>query len=107
MDAVGFRPDLYPDLHAVVRNITIDYLRPLDGVRPIRVALWVTRLRSCTMTTAFELQSEDGGSIFSRGTRETCRIKVGQLEPEMWTDDYLARFGGWLTSQNASPASVL
>lgn len=106
MEATGFRPDLYPDLHAVVRNITIDYLLPLDGVRSIQVALWVTKLRSCTMTTAFELRSDDGATVFSRGTRETCRIKVGRLEPEIWTDNYLTRFGEWLEARNMDPTPV-
>lgn len=107
METEGFRPDLYPDLHAVVRNINIEYLRPLDGVRPILVTLRVIKLRSCTMTTAFELRSEDGETVFSQGTRETCRIKVGRLEPEIWTDNYLTRFGEWVTSKDANPASVL
>ena len=106
MGAPGFRPDLYPDLHAVVRKVEIEYLNPVNRVGAIEIALRVTRLRSCTMTTAFELRSTDGKTVYSRGTREICRIKVGELRPEMWTDDYLERFGKWMTSQDANPASV-
>ena len=106
MGAPGFRPDLYPDLHAVVSRVNVSYLRPVEGVGDIQVALRVTRLRSCTMTTAFELRSTDGLTVFSKGERETCRIKVGRLEPEMWTDDYLARFGEWVTARKTDPASV-
>jgi acyl-CoA thioesterase FadM len=104
MDAPGFRPDIYPDLHAVVRSLKIEYLIPLGGVRPILVALRVVRLRSCTMTTAFELRSIDGQTVFSRGERETCRVKIGELRPGMWSDQYLERFGAWLDSANAPAA---
>jgi acyl-CoA thioester hydrolase len=106
MDAPGFRPDIFPDLHAVVRKIEIEYLRPVQGVGPILVTLRVTRLRSCTMTTAFELRSADGETIFSQGTRETCRIKVGALRPEMWTDRYLERFGAWVEKETTSSDQV-
>ena len=96
MDAPGFRPDVYPDLHAVVRKLNIEYLRPLDGVRPILVTLRVVRLRSCSMNIAFELLSEDGEILFSRGERETCRVKTGELAPAMWSDEFIERFGMWV-----------
>ena len=102
MGAPGFRPDLYPDLHAVVRKVEIEYLNPVNHVGSIEIALRVTRLRSCTMTTAFELRSTDGKTIYSRGTREVCRIKVGELRPEMWTDDYLERFGKWVDERRVT-----
>jgi len=66
----------------------------------------VTKLRSCTMTTAFELRSADGETVFSHGTRETCRIKVGELRPEMWTDRYLERFGEWVEKETTSSDQV-
>ncbi len=106
MGAEGFRPDLFPDLHAVVRRMEIEYLRPLAGVVPITVALWVTRLRSCTMTTAFELKSRDGATVYSRGEREVCRVKAGELRPEMWSDAYLARFGEWVSPESVSAPGV-
>lgn len=95
MGAEGFRPDLFPDLNAVVRRLNIEYVRPLAGVVPITVALCVTRLRSCTMTTAFELRSADGTAVYSRGEREICRVKPDELRPELWSDGYVARFGEW------------
>jgi acyl-CoA thioesterase FadM len=106
MGAEGFRPDLFPDLNAVVRRMEIEYLRPLAGVVPITVALWVTRLRSCTMTTAFQLRSRDGATVYSRGEREVCRVKAGELRPALWTDAYLARFGEWVSPEPVSAPGV-
>ena len=95
MGTEGFRPDVYPDLNAVVRRMNIEYLRPLAGLKDIVVALAVTKLRSCSMTTAFELRSRDGREVYSRGEREVCRVKFGELRPALWSDAYLARFGEW------------
>jgi acyl-CoA thioester hydrolase len=93
--ACGFDPLRYPDLNAVVRRLSIDYLSPLFGVRPILVTLRVARLRSCAMDTAFELRSADGGTLFSRGLREVCRVSPGSLRPTLWSDAYMESFAQW------------
>jgi acyl-CoA thioesterase FadM len=105
MGAEGFRPDLFQDLNAVVRRLNIEYLRPLAGVVPITVALWVTRLRSCTMTTASSSAAAmaqpciPGAS--ARSARENRRTAARNV-----SDAYLARFGEWVSREPLSASGM-
>ncbi len=100
MEVAGFEPERYPDQNGVVRHMSIDYLRPLYGVRDIIVTLRVVRLRACSMSVAFELRSADGSELFSKGEREVCRVKHGELRPSMWSEQYRERFSRWLDAAN-------
>jgi len=96
MNSVGFDPARFPDQNSVVRKLNIDYLHPLSGMRIILVTMRVTQLRSCAMTTAFELRNEDGKTVFSRGLREVCRVKAHELKPTMWSEEYRQNFAPWV-----------
>ncbi len=94
--APGFAPFVWKDQQAVIRSVKIEYLLPLPGPGDILVTLRPTRMRACTMSTAFELRSADGQTLYSRGERETCRVDVATMAPAMWGDAYAEAVRGFM-----------
>lgn len=98
MEADRFDPYRYPDINVVVRRLEVDYLIPLRGVGPYQINLRVVRIREAAMTTAFELRSMDGITLYTRGERTVCKLSMKSGEPCGWTAEFRERFSPWLAA---------
>ncbi|MEX2382866.1 MAG: thioesterase family protein [Opitutales bacterium] len=95
MGAERFDPEAYPDLYVLVRRLEIDYLAPIRGVIPFLITLRVSRLREAGCVYAFEFRSENGETLFSKGTRTVVRMSGATGEPTAWTPQFRSIYGKW------------
>ena len=93
----------FPDMYHVVRRMEIDYLRPIDGVKPFAVELRCIELRAAVMSVAFVLRSLDGRVVYARGIRTNCKVSRETHEPLMWSERFMDGFGRLLQSAARPP----
>ncbi len=96
LQADAFDPVRYPDIHVVVRKLEVDYLKPLQGVRPYDVRLRIVRLRECALVTEFLLCSVDSAEIYTRGLRTVCKLSLKTGTPTGWTARFREQVECWM-----------
>lgn len=80
----------FPDMYLVVRKLEAEYLLPVDGVVPIRVAIFPLQIRAATLRIGFRIESPDQLKVYCRGERLNCKVDPATHEPRIWSDALLA-----------------
>lgn len=75
----------YPDLHHVVHNINLNYLKPIFGVVPFYVAIAPQKLREAGAAFDVAFLSEDKKTVYCKGTRSIAKVRPVTFEPTGWT----------------------
>lgn len=75
----------YPDLHHVVHNINLNYMRPMFGVIPFLVSIAPQKLREAGATYEVAFLSDDMKTVYCRGTRSIAKVRPVTFEPVGWT----------------------
>ena len=75
----------YPDLHHVVHNINLDYLKPIFGVIPFWVSIAPKKLREAGASYDVAFLSEDRKTVYCKGIRSIAKVKPVSFEPVGWT----------------------
>ncbi len=78
----------YPDLHHVVYNINLSYLKPIFGVRPFIVTIAPQKLREAGAVYDVAFLSEDGNTVYCKGSRTIAKVKPVTFEPVGWTPKF-------------------
>ncbi|WP_170319559.1 acyl-CoA thioesterase [Polyangium spumosum] len=79
-----------PDQFHFVRANAVEYLRPVVGVRDVRVRVWVDKLGRTSLTFGFRILPTDQDEDFARGTRTIVRVDPTTHRPVPWTDTFRA-----------------
>jgi acyl-CoA thioester hydrolase len=77
-----------PDQFHVVRDLHIEYLNPVVGLRTMRVDVWVERLGTTSCVYGFLCSSEDGSVAYARGERTIVKVDPHSHRPAPWTDAF-------------------
>ncbi len=78
----------YPDLHHVVHNINLNYLKPIFGVKPFIVSIAPLKLREAGAVYEVAFTSEDGKVVYCKGSRTIAKVKPITFEPVGWTPKF-------------------
>lgn len=95
MGADTLDPEVAPDIYALVRNLSLDYVAPVRGEVGLEIRLRVLRVRAGGLSVAFEFRSEDGETVHCRGERTVCRMDHRTHRPAMWTERFSTLYGAW------------
>jgi acyl-CoA thioester hydrolase len=74
----------------VVRDMHIEFLSAVAGPTTLRIDLWVEELADDTCVYAFFVSSEDGRTLFARGSRSIRNVETS------WTLPFRARHASLL-----------
>lgn len=94
MQAECFDPKRYPDTYQVVRDVQVRYLRSIDFVGPFFIAMRVAKVRAAGITMEFAFRSEDGQTLYAKGTRTACHLGEDH-QPAPWSDTFRNGFEKW------------
>jgi acyl-CoA thioester hydrolase len=83
----------------IVRH-EIDYLRPVDYGEPVRIELWIPRIRNASFEVAYELY--DNGTLASRATSIAAPYDLAAGRPRRLSAEERAFLTGWTDDQAAS-----
>ncbi len=78
----------YPDLHHVVHNINLNYLKPIFGVKPFIVSIAPQKLREAGAVYDVAFLSEDYKTVYCKGSRTIAKVKPVTFEPVGWTPKF-------------------
>ena len=77
-----------PDQFHVVRDLHIEYLRPVVGPGTMRIDIWVERIGTTSCVYGFLCSSEDGTTPYARGERTVVKIDPASHRPTAWTPSF-------------------
>lgn len=77
-----------PDQFHVVRDLHIEYLRPVVGPGTMRIDIWVERIGTTSCVYGFLCSSEDGTTAYARGERTVVKIDPASHRPAAWTESF-------------------
>jgi|GEM_PF-6288354 len=75
----------YPDLHHVVYNINLNYLRPIFDVTPFFVTIAPQKLREAGATYDVAFLSDDMKTVYCRGSRSIAKVGPKNFSPIGWS----------------------
>lgn len=76
----------------IVRH-EIDYLRPVDYGEPVRIELWIPRIRNASFEVAYELY--DDGRLASRAVSVAAPYDLAAGRPRRLSEEESAFLAGW------------
>ena len=78
----------FPDLHHVVRQINLTYLRPIFGVIPFWVTIKPIKLREAACIFEVAFISDDRSVIYCKGERTIAKVNPDTFQPVGWTKKF-------------------
>lgn len=82
------RPEDNPDQFHVVREMRIEFLRPVVGPGAMRIDIWVEHIGNSSCVYGFSCTSEDGSVEHARGQRVIVKIDPSSHRTVAWTDRF-------------------
>jgi len=77
-----------PDQFHVVRDLHIEYLRPVLGPGTMRIDIWVERVGTTSCVYGFLCSSQDGAVPYARGERTVVKIDPASHRPTAWSEPF-------------------
>lgn len=75
-----------PDQFHAVRDFRIEFVNPVMQPGAMHIEIWVERLGSTSCVYGFQCLSEDGRTLYARGTRAIVKLDPQSYRPSPWTD---------------------
>lgn len=77
-----------PDQFHLVRQNSMEYLRPVHGVAQVRARVWVEKLGRTSLTFGFRLLPLDEDVDYATGSRVIVCVDPVSRRPAPWTADF-------------------
>lgn len=90
-----FNADRDKDIYVVVKNITVNYLKPIRNPGEILVRYTVARIREAGLELDFEILSGDTQQVHCRGQRTVCKLSDTTHTPTGWTPKFREALVAW------------
>lgn len=84
------------DQFHLVRANQVEYMRPVEGVRDVRVRVWVEKLGRTSLTFGFCVMPMDQDVDCATGSRVIVRVDPQTRKPTEWTPAFRAAIAPWV-----------